>query len=349
MTKRDDARLALATTAAAAFGLAGVVIHDLVSPRLFGQAPVGMYAAIGLLIAIAGLGPWLAWTRRGRTMRATCTPGRLQLGRLQIAVAEVTALHIARAARGHSVAIARGKQIVFLEVERQEEALRVAAALGVETPPFGTLSVVPASRVLALLQGLVMAVALAFGPLYFEAAVHGYEPAFGLSGKGLFGMGGVLASWIALAVLLTRRIVPGHAIALGNGTWDAHVALHSRDGTAGAIESPPSNVHLARGDEPVGTWLTRLDALPTVRHAYRGDAMKQDILWDTLGDDEAPVDARMAAARVLHRRYGELDSALVRVVGDREVRVRVEAALEDHDEAEEHIERLGPLFRAKVR
>ena len=105
--------------------------------------------------------------------------------------------------------------------------------------------------------------------------------------------------------------------------------------------------NLGRGDEQVGAWLARLDAIPNEQHAYRGDAMRKDVLWETLGDGAAPVDARMAAARVLQRRYGEEAPALVRVVSDDEVRVRVEAALEEHDEAEEHIERLGPLFRAR--
>jgi hypothetical protein len=125
--------------------------------------------------------------------------------------------------------------------------------------------------------------------------------------------------------------------------------LHQRAACGELAAERVPNVHLARGDERVGIWLTRLDALPPAGHAYRGDGMKKEALWDMLSDDEAPVDTRMAAARVLHRRYGEPDSALVRVVGDGEVRVRVEAALEDHDEAEVHIERLGPLFKAKVR
>ena len=45
----------------------------------------------------------------------------------------------------------------------------------------------------------------------------------------------------------------------------------------------------------------------------------------------------MAAARVLRRRYGEERGALV----------RIDAALDEHDDAERRIERLGPLFRAR--
>ena len=31
----------------------------------------------------------------------------------------------------------------------------------------------------------------------------------------------------------------------------------------------------------VGAWLARLDAIPNEQHAYRGDAMRKDVLWET--------------------------------------------------------------------
>ena len=176
-----------------------------------------------------------------------------------------------------------------------------------------------------------------------------------------------------MLLLAIRCLVPGHAVALRRrGAWNAHVALHAAhaahaaqaktdavaheneaereqdgDGDRGEPVRIGSLGNLARGDEGVGAWLTRLDAIPTEQHAYRGDAMKKDVLWETLADAAAPADARMAAARVLRRRYGADEGALVRVVEDPDVRVRVEAALEEHDEAERAIETLGPLFRAR--
>jgi hypothetical protein len=160
-----------------------------------------------------------------------------------------------------------------------------------------------------------------------------------------------------------RHLVPGQAVAIARGTWDAHVALHRANAAAHAAtatderderderpaeEAPVRVGHLGRGDEPVGAWLARIDSLPTEQHAYRGDAMKKDVLWETLSDKAAPVDTRMAAARVLRKRYEEDDVALVRVVDDPDVRVRVEAALDDElEDAEHRIEALGPLFRAR--
>ena len=369
VTKRDDARLAYATTLAGALGLAAVVVNDLVQDRLFLRPAVALYGVVALLIVLAGAGPWLTWTRRGRAMRVTCEPGVVRAVALSILAADVTALHIASGARGQSVAIARGSTVVFLEVERADEARRIAEALNVSVTPFGALAVRPASRSFAVVQAVVTAMAIVFGPLYFLAAVTDLHFVPGVEDKALFGVGGVVASWLAVAVLLARRLVPGQAMAIGRGTWDAHVALHRRQVADAAVDAvrtdeekraqaaereeeqargePIRVANLGRGEEQVGAWLARLDAIPNEAHAYRGDAMKKDVLWDTLGDDDAPVDARMAAARVLRRRYGEEEEALVRVVPDRDVRVRVEAALEDHDGAEEHIERLGPLFRAR--
>ena len=158
-----------------------------------------------------------------------------------------------------------------------------------------------------------------------------------------------------MLLLVFRRLAPRPAMALRRrGAWHAHAALHAarEEGPEAApgeaAEEAAARIgSLARGDEGVGAWLARLDAIPTEQHAYRGDALKKDVLWETLGDDAAPADARMAAARVLRRRYGAEERALVRVVDDPDVRVRVEAALEDQEDAERAIETLGPLFRAR--
>ena len=370
VTKRDDSRLAYATTLASALGLTGVVLDDLLNGNLFRPPDVSVYGLVALLIVLAGVGPWLAWTRRGRAMKVKCEAGVVHAGDLSIRAGDVTALHVASGARGCSVAVTRGSNVVFLEVERADEARRIAEAVRVPVTPFGELGARPASRSFAAVQALVSVLAIAFGPLYFAAAVGGYDPGLGVSAKALFGVGGFLASWAAVALVVTRRLVPAQAMAIGrSGTWDAHVALHRRHAADAEVDAvrteedkraqaaereeeqaraqPIRVANLGRGDEQVGAWLARLDAIPNESHAYRGDAMKKDVLWETLGDDSAPVDSRMAAARVLRRRYGEEERALVRVVDDHDVRVRVEAALEEHDEAEEHIERLGPLFRAR--
>ena len=365
MSKRDEPRLALATSGAAAFGLAGVVVVDLVGSRLLHPPDLGVYGLVALLIALAGVGPWLARPSRGRTVVVRCEEGLVHAGALTLRAGDVTALHVAAAARGQSVAIARGRSVVFLEVERADEAQRIAASLNVPIAPMGAV-VRPSSRAFAVVQLLVTVVTIVFAALYLAATQRPWTvgPEYDeWPAKALFGVGGVVAAGIGFALLVARRVLPGHALTLGRGAWDAHVALQRRQADEAvrteegrlalpeaeeeARSEPIRVANLGRGDEPIGAWLARLDAIPSESHAYRGDALKKDVLWDMLGDDGAPVDARMAAARVLQRRYGAAEEALVRVVEDREVRVRVEAALEEHDDAEEHLERLGPLFRAR--
>ncbi len=369
VTKRDEPRLALVTTAASAVGLAAVVVDDLGGALVFQPPGAGVYVAVACLISLSGIGPWLAWSSRGRTMAVTCTPGVVRAGDLTIKAGEVTALHVARAKRGRSVAVARGSRVVFLEVERSGEAEQIAAALNVPVTPFGTLGLRRHGRWAGRLQQLLAVVAIACGALYY-LATQGLDPVPGISGKALFGIGGVATAWLSLAVLAARRLAATRAVAIAGGSWDAHVALHLAESARTELEAvrsvaerrdqaleeaqqaardePTRIANLGRGDDPIAAWLARLDAIPSESHAYRGNALRKEVLWETLGDDGAPLDARMAAARVLRRRYREEEQALVRVVADDDVRLRVAAALEEeHEEAEERLERLGPLFRAR--
>ena len=273
----------------------------------------------------------------------------MHAGKIRIAAAEVTALSVVTAKRGHSIAVSRGKKTSFIEVERAEDAARIVETLGVREPPFGEMPAVVPTRILAFPQLVLSVVATLFAPFYYLAAVGGYAALPWMDGKALFGVGGVVAAELAMVVLAVRWLASGHAVALVRGAWDAHVMLHrARAGENDRPAATPATLGaLARGDEEVSAWLARLDALPAEQHAYRGDAMKKDVLWETLGDDAATVDARMGAARVLMRRYGEEEGAIVRVVDDPDVRVRVEAMLEEHDDAERHLASLGPLFRAR--
>ena len=352
VTKRDEARVALAASFLAALGLALVAAQDLRGGDLLRSPSDAAYFLAAALFGLAAVGPWAAWTRKGRRVRVTCEPGVVRAGKLTIKAGDVTALSTANGARGRSVAIARGEDVLFLEIERADEAARIAEALGVTAAASGWVAVPPARTSLAIVQAITGVAALLCIPLYLAGAMGDAELA-GMSTKPLFGLAGLATSWVAFALLVARRLLPGQAVAIRRGAWDAHAELHRRQAGAAevapaAAEAEPIRVgNLGRGNEGIGAWLARLDALPTASHAYRGDAMKQDLLWETLRDESAPVDARMAAARVLRRGHGEDERALVRVVADREVRVRVEAALEEHADAEEHIERLGPLFRAR--
>lgn len=356
VTKGDDARLALAITILAALFLALIVADDYVHGFLPWRGSI-TYATVAAAMVVGAIGPWLAWSRRnGRATVVRCADGVVRAGALAIAADDATAVAVAPGVRGRSVAVAHGSKVTFFEVERAEDAARIVETLG-PLPALGEASLREPSRVLAVPQALVVFVALLCAPLYYVAANGGLSAlVLTVEPKLLFGLGGVVAAELSLAILVARRLLPNHASALvRSGAWDLHAAIHrtrseeeEEEHAEQARPDVPARIaNLARGDEQVGAWLARLDALPSEQHAYRGDSLKKDVLWETLGDVGAPVDARMAAARVLSRRYGEEEDALVGVVDEPDVRVRVEAALEEHDDAERRIEALGPLFRAR--
>jgi hypothetical protein len=359
VTKRDDARLASFVTAAAALFLLLVLADDAFHLTIVRAPASAMFLTVAVAMAVAGVGPWLAWPRRrGRTVQLQCANGRLEARRLRIAAGDVRAVSVALAAQGASVAIEHGPCVTFFEVERAEDAARIAATLSAAPTPASEVVVVSTSRRVSLVQAMVSLVTLVSAPLYYLGATR-VDLADGAVAdpKALFGLLGVVAAGLSFLFLVARQWWPNQGGALGSSSaWEAHAAIHrerAEQAGHGDAEPPTTNVEhvrigvLGRGDEGVGAWLARLDAIPTEHHAYRGDALEKDVLWDALGDAAATVDARMAAARVLRRRYGEEEGALVRVVDDPEVRQRVEAALHEHDDAESRIETLGPLFRAR--
>ncbi|MDB4945643.1 MAG: hypothetical protein JWP97_5177 [Labilithrix sp.] len=354
MRKREESRVALAVTAMAACGLAAVVLDDLLGTRAFRPPEFGVYAFVALLIGIGGVGPWLSWRHQGEVEKVTLERGRVRVGGQVVDGASVTGLRVAQGKHGHSVAIRRGRDLMFVEVERAEDARQIVEALAVPSPAFGELRLAPVKHLLAVLQALVTSAALACAPLYLLSALQTFQTPGLAHGKAIFGMGGVLAALLAMALLIARRVLPGHAQSVGTTSWDRHVALHLGEdedeaGEPAAAEASASYApRLARGGEQVGAWLARLDALPGAGDVYRGTPLEQEDLWSMLGDGAAPLDARMGAARLLRVRHGEPREALVRVVEDPEVRVRVAAALEDErEDVEEHLARLGPLFRAR--
>jgi hypothetical protein len=359
VTRRDDARLASFVTAAAALFLLVVLADDAFHLALVRGPTRAMFPAVAFAMALAGVGPWLAWSRRkGRTVQLRCANGLLEARHLRIAARDVRAVSVAPAAQGASVAIKHGQRVTFLELERLEDGARIRETLrSAAQPPTSDVVVLSGSRGVSVAQAIISLVALVTAPLYYLGATQAGLDGMVADPKALFGLLGVFAAEVSFVLLIARQRGPHQAVRIGGrSAWAAHAALHREraEQAANADAEPPASpaehvriVGLERGDEDVGAWLARLDAIPTEQHAYRGDALKKDVLWDALEDAAAPVDTRMAAARVLRRRYGEAEGALVRVVDDPDVRLRVEAALDDHDDAERRIETLGPLFRAR--
>jgi hypothetical protein len=251
-------------------------------------------------------------------------------------------VHVAKGARGLSIAIAHGKATTFVEVEREEDAARIVSSL-----PSGDVELVRRKRSLATLtRALFTAVTFAATVAYY-GGVEGWQAVWASKATGIAGVVAIVLSFVVLAA---QAMGKRKAIGIARGAWDAHVALHENGAIEIATHREPEGAAaaLARGDEPIDAWLSRVRSIPANEGAYRGDAMKRDVLWDKLGDDHAPPDVRMAAARVLRIRYEEDGEKLRAAVSDRDVRMRVAAAIEDDDEvAADRIESLGPLFRAR--
>lgn len=352
---------AVVPTALATLALLAIVADDLSYPRSIPlPAAASGFAVVSLLMALAAVGPWLAPVRRPRSARVVVGEGKVRIDGRVLRDVEVEAVSVARAARGASVAITarKGARLTFLEVASLEEAALVARALGAPPTPRELSGALP-SRAGVAAQGVASALVVLSGAIWMAGA-------FGLAPIGLattFKMVGAVSVVLApvCLVILLARLAPGRPRPLSTlalegrreaTAFDRHVALHARAADEGLVspdEGMGAPAVLLRQGEDTRAWLERLDALPVHRSAYRGDAMSREALLETLADDEATVDARAGAARVLARRLGEPAPQLVRVVTDPEVRVRVEAAAleEDPEEAATELDRLGPVFRAR--
>ncbi len=338
--KRDHPGPAFAISAVSALALAAIAVDDFTNAHVIPVPPgTGAYTLVTILFLILALAPWVTPARRARPARVTTEEGTVRIDQKVIRASEVTAFSVARGLRGLSIAIQRNKEVVFVEVDRDEDAVRIARALGRDASKPDAVAPEGSSRPLALIQANATFLLLVLAPLYWVSAMG--EGNY----KSTAGIGALVAAFSAMAIFLVRRLVTSCDMkAFRFGAWARHAALHWAN-VAPALAPRETGTPLKRGEEPVSAWLERLDALPVNEGAYR--ALPRDVLLDVLASDEASPDERMGAARVLRRRYGA-PASIVRVVADPEVRIRVEAAADgDVVEAEEKIERLGPLFRAR--
>lgn len=358
VTRRDGATLALFFSWFSAAFLGAILADDVFRLDLVPLGPtVPGFVIVALAAAGGAIFPWLTVRASGTEARVRLEEGKVEIGEHAIRAGDLTGLSIANAERGVSLALARGKRLVFLELERRSDAVRVAKALGVERSWFGSIVLPETSRLLAAMQAIIALALLVAAPLYFLGATG----AVSSGAKPLFGTICVAGTLVSALLLTARRLLPNQALSMRRAAWDRHVALHEAEGRFAAHAKIEPRVEegaeargpslLARGDESRAAWLARLDALPAERGAYRGEALKRDVLWDTLGDAASPVDARVGAARILKRRHEALPDALVRVVADDpDVRVRVETAIDDTLDDEDvalQLDRLGPIFRAR--
>lgn len=332
----------LALTGGAVLALVAVLLDDLVFQRLPSPPSTLEYALVGVAMLLGAVGPWLARPARSRLSFLRLESRALVLGTRRIAADDVEAVSLATAHRGTSVGLRLREGLLFLEVERASDARRVIDALGKSPEPIWGVGKAPAAwGQVAVLQVATSVMTALFAFLHQAATIL---PDAAIGAKA-FGVPAVVLAALSF-VVLARRVASGARLSFAkDSALDVHARLHAseREHDVGVGERGP----LVRREEPTAAWLARLDAAASAGSAYRGDVPARDALVETLGDEAARVDERMAAARLLKRRHGVEAQELVRIVVDPEVRVRVEAALEEDVDAAERIDALGPIFHVR--
>lgn len=317
-------------------------------PELFGSP----FWTVAFVLAGWLVAPLLAFRPRPRVHELRLVGGELHVGREALALHGLVA-RIAKVRRGVSVAVASGARGVFLEMEREEDALRLLRELGIvpehaysERPtmplPVAALGL---ARRLSSLGGLVAA---ALYGVFVGTFGQGYlKPYFALPAL-VLGALACLLFFVEPHVRRYRRVGDPSGDRAGSSRAEAHFRVHAADvsrpdGPTTAEATPPRIAALARGDETVDAWLRRVDALGERADAYRGAAYTAEELAALAADDEADTSARVGAARLLRRRHGRSETEVVAMTGAAlEPRVRV--AVLSPERAAGELEQAEPLF-----
>lgn len=350
---RADERRSLAWAVALGGGLGVAYMLAFQSPHSFALAR--HVCATLMLLWLAG--PWLLFRARERVVDAVARPDGLEVAGVGL-TPRGTAVSVARATRGYSLALAARDGLVFLEVEHLAEARRLLRALGAPWPGQGVLERRVPRLDLRFASGSASGVGIASALGYLLTLdTPGHE-------NGLLAIALFMAILASLGFVLDPRmrrrvrwsaeadVVEGaEGVTFGKSPVERHTALHvaSRLGATEEEASPAARVRvLSRGEETTREWLARVDAIATRSDgAYREGTPGRDELELLLDDESGPADARLAAARVLARRHGE-DASRLRARFEPDLAARLDAVLrEDPTSAAEELDARGPDFAAR--
>ena len=323
----------------------------------------GQRLLFGLGLATWALGAALAYRPRVRVVDVTDAADALHAGAVK--VPRGAPARIADGVRGVSVAMGCGKgDVAFFEVDSAEDAAAlVAMAAAVVGEPVVYRMGFDRFRGTARLLGLIGAAAgLAYGVTVGLLSYSEYKTMFGLTA--LFAAS-VATLFYLIAEFAWRDVVigaPGPSTGV-TGAIGRHLVLHRRDEESRA-EAGKKRVDvaagartftgvegrvrvMARGDETVRAWLARVDVAGAQDEGYRSDAPTREELHALLGDATAATDLRLAAARVLVRRYRESPESVCAGI-ERDLVPYVRSITgEELEPAAEALDSLGPAFRAR--
>lgn len=349
---RDERRLAWVVGLLGGFDALYVLgtrgVYEL--PELFGSP----YWTVTLVLAAWLVAPLLSFRRAPQVHELRVAGGELRVGREALALHGLVA-RVAKVRRGVSVAVASGVQGMFLEMEREGDALRLLRELGISAEharsarPMMPLPVhgVGLARRLSALAGL--AAAALYGVFVGTLDQGSLKPYFAIPALVLGGLA-CLFFFVEPHVCDYRRVGDPSKHHAGSARAEAHFHVHAIDvsrreapTTVDADATPPRLAALARGNEPAAAWLRRVDALGEGADAYRGAAYSADELAAVAADEGADPSARVGAARLLRRRHGRSETEVVAMTGAAlEPRVRV--AVLSPERAAGELEQAEPLF-----
>lgn len=319
-------------------------------PEIFGSP----YWTVAFVLAGWLVAPLLAFRPRPRVRELRVVGGELRVGREALALHGLVA-RVAKVRHGVSVAVASGARGVFLEMEREADAVGLLRELGVapgdarsERPTMPLpVAAMGLARRLSALAGLVAAAL--YGVCVGTLRQGSLKPYFAIPALAL-GALACLLFFVEPHVRRFRRVGEPSKDHAGSARAEAHFRVHAIDvarpeapTTVDAEATPPRLAALARGNEPAAAWLRRIDALGERGEAYRGAAYTADELAALAADEEADTSARVGAARLLRRRHGRSETEVVALTGEAlEARVRV--AVLSPERAAGELEQAEPLF-----
>lgn len=333
--------------AAIATGLVGIVamIIVILDEAVFSRT---ILHALGTHLARTLLAAFIATPVVSPLLVRAAKPRRAGGEVAELRADDVRGLSLARAERGWSLAIehANGK-LWFVELESREDARRLVRRLRAGRPNVDGVSIPGEIPALRVVHFVVAAISL-FAAVHFATKhnTRALELAFFTA--------------LAVAVLTVARVgatqafrrarpTPLERAAFGTrSAWSRHAWLHLagtlEDLAALEREDAPAPV-LRRGDESTRAWLARIDEIAAKGGGAYRDGLDEGALRTIAVDEDAPIDERMAAARVLKRRIGVTVAAEVK---DADARVRIATAESDDGAAADRIDELGPAFRMRA-
>lgn len=347
MRARVIQRRHVATVATSIVGFYGALVLAVVA-SVGRWAPAGLYGASAALV-LAAIVPFSVLLWRPRARPCEIDEGVVRVGRHVFRAESVTGFSVAPDGHGVSVAIGSGAQTTFLEVDTMNDARLIATALKKRFPADGELHLTlprqSPSVVVTLFSVCALALAVMLPPYAsFRDALAPFwggmiELAFLLAFLAI----GRMRNPMKLRWGTAAQVEPARA--LDRSPIERHVQRHAQARLTAPPAAPRVRVDLlAQGGDSVADWLARVDRLDRAG-GYRGEAAPTELLFETVRDDNAPVDVRLAAARLLKVRDGEDRIRIADAVTDADIRARILAVTDDDPEGA--LDAVGPLFRAR--